>query len=74
MTVPARFREHVAKRIKNLHDQYGLSVTEMCDVMNITRHTWDATINCRREVKAIELHRLARRFRCDISYFYPWVS
>lgn len=74
MITSSEFRAQLASKIHRLFKNSKLTRPEMCDVMGVTRHTWDATIRCEREVKAIELYRLSQHFKCDVSYFYPWAN
>lgn len=69
---PPEFREYIARRIKSIQRTHGFTATKMQEIMCIGQHVWAETLNCRREVKAIEIYRLAQHVKCDVSYFYPW--
>lgn len=69
---PSEFRATITARLKKIQRDHGFTATHMMEVMGMARHTWDATLQCRREIKAIELYRLARHIKTDVDYFYPW--
>lgn len=74
MMTPTEFRTHLAFKIYRLFKDHQLTIDQMRDIMGITKHTWNATIKCEREVKAVEVYRLSQHFKCDADYFYPWAD
>lgn len=62
-------RVHLAERLRLAREQANLSQEEVAEKLSLPRPAISQIENGRRRVEALELARLAKLYRCPMSYF-----